>query len=44
MGKGDQRSKRGKIQAGSFGVLRPRKKNTVAAKKVATKKVTAKAK
>ena len=26
MGKGDQRSRRGKIQVGSFGVLRPRKK------------------
>lgn len=38
MGKGDQRSKRGKIQAGSFGVLRPRKKNIVAAKKVVAKK------
>ncbi len=31
MGKGDQRSRRGKIQAGSFGRLRPRKKNTAAA-------------
>ena len=26
MGKGDQRSRRGKIQVGSFGNLRPRKK------------------
>ncbi len=34
MGKGDQRSRRGKIQVGSFGVLRPRKKGVkvVAAK------------
>lgn len=28
MGKGDQRSKRGKIAIGSFGRLRPRKKAT----------------
>ncbi len=27
MGKGDQRSRRGKIHIGSFGNLRPRKKN-----------------
>ncbi len=26
MGKGDQKSRRGKIQVGSFGNLRPRKK------------------
>ena len=26
MGKGDQRSKRGKISAGTFGVRRPKKK------------------
>lgn len=44
MGKGDQRSKRGKIQAGSFGILRPRKKNTLAAKKAAAKVLVAKAK
>lgn len=30
MGKGDQRSKRGKIHIGSFGVLRPRKKGAKA--------------
>lgn len=30
MGKGDQRSKRGKIAVGSFGRLRPRKKATTA--------------
>jgi 30S ribosomal protein S31 len=28
MGKGDQRSKKGKIVAGSYGVSRPRKKTT----------------
>lgn len=38
MGKGDQRSKRGKIAIGSFGRLRPRKK---AAAKKATPKKTA---
>lgn len=31
MGKGDQRSRRGKIHIGSFGRLRPRKKATAAA-------------
>ncbi len=30
MGKGDQKSRRGKIQVGSFGVLRPRKKGVKA--------------
>lgn len=40
MGKGDQRSKRGKIAIGSFGRLRPRKKAAV--KKAAPKKATAK--
>ena len=44
MGKGDQRSRRGKIQAGSFGVLRPRQKNTIAGKKATAKRVAAKAK
>lgn len=29
MGKGDQKTKRGKIQKGSFGVRRPRKKKQV---------------
>ena len=31
MGKGDQKSRRGKIQVGSFGNLRPRKKNRASA-------------
>ena len=39
MGKGDKRSKRGKIHIGSYGRLRPRKK---AVKKTAPKKATAK--
>ena len=39
MGKGDQRSKRGKIHIGSHGVTRPHK----AAKKVAAKKTAKKA-
>lgn len=48
MGKGDQRSKRGKIAIGTFGRLRPRKKakSTTAAtstKKVAPKKAAKKA-
>ncbi len=48
MGKGDQKSRRGKIQVGSFGNVRPRKKATAvtaeqiaagaAAKKAASKK------
>lgn len=52
MGKGDQKSRRGKIQVGSFGNLRPRKKakSTTAvaksevesAKKAAPKKAAAK--
>jgi len=39
MGKGDKRSRRGKIFAGSFGKTRPKKKNTVtkSAPKAATK-------
>jgi 30S ribosomal protein S31 len=36
MGKGDQKTRRGKIQVGSFGVVRPRKK-------AATKAAAAKA-
>ncbi|MBS1647229.1 MAG: 30S ribosomal protein THX [Bacteroidetes bacterium] len=40
MGKGDQRSKRGKIHIGSHGVLRPRKKKT--AKKATAKKAVKK--
>ena len=49
MGKGDQKSRRGKIQVGSFGVVRPRKKaKTKAVAKKATstgeeKKATVKA-
>lgn len=41
MGKGDQRSKKGKIHIGSFGRLRPRKKAT--AKAAAPKKAAKKA-
>ena len=47
MGKGDQRSKRGKIHVGSFGKTRPRKKKSakkVAAKTPAAKKAAKKAK
>ncbi len=36
MGKGDQKTRRGKIQVGSFGVVRPRKK---ASAKTTTPKV-----
>jgi ribosomal small subunit protein bTHX len=44
MGKGDQRSRRGKIQVGSFGNLRPRKKRkTVLVAQSATGKATKKA-
>ena len=53
MGKGDQKSRRGKIQVGSFGNLRPRKKTKAvtteeiaagaAAKKAAPKKAAKKA-
>lgn len=42
MGKGDQKSRRGKIQVGSFGVLRPRKKAKVASVKAETAKAPAK--
>ena len=52
MGKGDQKSRRGKIQVGSFGNLRPRKKartttaveksEVVTEKKAAPKKAAAK--
>lgn len=43
MGKGDQKSRRGKIQVGSFGNLRPRKKAkaTTPKEKVATEKKAA---
>lgn len=47
MGKGDQRSRRGKIQVGSFGNLRPRKKaaskKATATTKAAPKKAAKKA-
>ena len=48
MGKGDQRSRRGKITIGSFGRLRPRKKAsakaaTASAKTTAPKKAAKKA-
>ena len=51
MGKGDQKTRRGKIQVGSFGNVRPRKtakvnapkdKTEVVAKKAAPKKAAAK--
>jgi 30S ribosomal protein S31 len=49
MGKGDKKTKRGKIQIGSFGVKRPRKKAApkkaaAPAKKAAPKKAAKKAK
>lgn len=47
MGKGDQKTKRGKIQVGSFGVVRPRKKaktKAAAAKAPGEAKVKAPAK
>jgi 30S ribosomal protein S31 len=47
MGKGDKRSKRGKIHIGSHGKTRPRKKKSAkktAAKKPAAKKAAKKAK
>ncbi len=45
MGKGDQKSKRGKVAAGSFGKVRPRAKSTASAlaKKAAVKVAIAKA-
>jgi len=48
MGKGDKKSKRGKIHIGTFGVKRPRKKAAkkaaAPAKKAAPKKAAKKAK
>ena len=50
MGKGDRKTKKGKIRLGSFGKVRPRKKNTdtfvvkKVAKKVVEEKVEAPAK
>ncbi|MCC5932299.1 MAG: 30S ribosomal protein THX [Cyclobacteriaceae bacterium] len=37
MGKGDKKTKKGKIAKGSFGVNRPRKKATQSVKKVKSK-------
>jgi len=42
MGRGDKRTKKGKISAGSFGKSRPAKVKKVATKKPATKKAAAK--
>lgn len=42
MGKGDQRSKRGKIAIGSFGRLRPRAKATTKTAASTTKKAAPK--
>ena len=39
MGKGDQRSKRGKINRGTTGKRRPKKKNRTDKKTIGTKKV-----
>lgn len=41
MGKGDKKSKKGKIWRKSYGNTRPRKVKTAAAKKAAPKKKTA---
>jgi ribosomal small subunit protein bTHX len=38
MGKGDKKTKRGKLFMNSYGVSRPKKKETVAAAKKETKK------
>ncbi|HEV7231111.1 MAG TPA: 30S ribosomal protein THX [Bacteroidia bacterium] len=43
MGKGDKKSKKGKITIGSYGVKRPRKKKVAAAKAKAAPKKIAKA-
>lgn len=46
MGKGDKKTRRGKIVNGTYGVRRPKKKNVAAvvAKKPKAKKTTAKTK
>lgn len=45
MGKGDKKTKKGKITIGSYGVIRPKKKKkVVVAATKATKKTKAKAK
>ncbi len=41
MGKGDKKSKKGKIAMGSYGVLRPNKKKVAAKKKAASPKKAA---
>ncbi len=38
MGKGDRRSRRGKLFAGTFGKSRPKKKNTKSVQKTGVKK------
>lgn len=43
MGKGDKKSRKGKIAMGSYGVTRPRKKATTAAAADAPKKAAKKA-
>ena len=43
MGKGDQKSKKGKINAGSYGVTRKRKSSTTFVAKPKAEKVVAKA-
>ena len=42
MGKGDKKSRKGKITMGSYGVTRPRKKAKTSASKAAPKKAAAK--
>ena len=44
MGRGDKKSKKGKIFKGSYGVVRPRKTNTVVISTPTKKKATAKKK
>ena len=39
MGRGDKKTKKGKIFKGSFGVSRPKKTNTVVNKEIKTKKL-----
>ena len=42
MGKGDKKTRRGKIVKGSYGVLRPRKKSKTTPEKSESKKTTRK--
>lgn len=44
MGRGDKKTKKGKIFMGSFGVVRPKKANTVVNKEIKTKKTESKVK